>query len=137
MLDTSVCFETSAGFHKGRQKGAGLRFPVSLVAIAGALGVLFSIFMPNQASAQLMTLPGKFDVAASGAATYTIAISAPPGTAGMVPSLSLEYNSQNGNGLLGVGWSLAGLLSVGRCPQTRAQDGQTGGVTFTSTDRFC
>ena len=87
--------------------------------------------------AQMMSLPGKFDVNASGAAAYNIAISVPPGTAGMVPSLALEYNSQSGNGLLGVGWSLSGLLSVGRCAQTMAQDGVRGGVTFTSTDRFC
>jgi hypothetical protein len=67
-------------------------------------------------SAQMMTLPGKFDVAASGAATYTILLSVPSGTAGMTPSLEIEYNSQAGNGLLGVGWSLSGLLSIGRCP---------------------
>jgi len=58
----------------------------------------------------------------------------------MVPSLKLSYSSQNGNGILGMGWSLSGLLSIGRCAQSLAQDGQRGGITYnmtSATDRFC
>src|SRR5579883_2069856 len=126
-------FPTFSHFWKAADAGLGKARVVAIAALVG----LASAIAPEAASAQLMTLPGKFDVAASGAATYTIAISTPPGTAGMVPSLSLEYNSQSGNGLLGVGWSLAGIVSLGRCPQTIAQDGVHGAVTFTATDRFC
>jgi hypothetical protein len=61
----------------------------------------------------------------------------PPGTAGMAPELALTYSSQSANGLLGVGWSLSGLASIGRCPQTFAQDGVRVGITFTNSDRFC
>src|SRR4029077_17562705 len=50
---------------------------------------------------------------------------------------SLSYNSQSGNGIVGVGWSLLGLLSIGRCPKTVVQDGVSGAVTFANTDRFC
>ena len=84
-----------------------------------------------------MTLPGKFSVGSSGSAAYDISIALPPGTAGLTPSLSIEYNSQGSNGLLGVGWSLGGLPSIGRCPQTVAQDGALGSVTFSTSDRFC
>jgi len=84
-----------------------------------------------------MTLPGKFSVGSSGSAAYDISIALPPGTAGLTPSLSIEYNSQGTNGLLGVGWSLGGLPSIGRCPQTVAQDGALGAVTFSTSDRFC
>jgi Salmonella virulence plasmid 65kDa B protein/Insecticide toxin TcdB middle/N-terminal region/FG-GAP-like repeat len=84
-----------------------------------------------------MSLPGQFAVNQTGAATYTIPIAVPPGTAGMIPSLSLEYNSQSTNGLLGVGWTLGGLPSIGRCPQTIAHDGVSGGINFDANDRFC
>jgi hypothetical protein len=39
--------------------------------------------------------------------------------------------------LAGVGWSLAGLPTVSRCPQTLAQDGAIGHVAFDANDRFC
>ncbi len=94
-------------------------------------------FVIISASAQPMMLPGQFDVSPTGAALYTVPIEAPPGTAGMSPALTLDYNSDAGNGLLGVGWNLGGLPSIGRCPQTVAQDGVKGRVDFTASDRFC
>src|SRR5487761_396995 len=73
-----------------------------------------------------------------GAATYSVPIAVPPGRAGMQPSLSLSYSSRGGNGDLGVGWSLGGLSAITRCPATKAQDGFTQGVTYSSTyDRLC
>jgi hypothetical protein len=84
-----------------------------------------------------MATPGEFRVSETGAATYTIPIQAPPGTAGMEPKLALVYNSQAGNGLLGVGWSLSGLSVIHRCPRTMAQDGVRGGVNYDANDRFC
>ena len=87
--------------------------------------------------AQGMAVPGKFGVGATGAAAYTIPIAVPPGTAGMIPSLALAYSSQGGNGLLGMGWMLDGLPSIGRCPRTLAQDGVRGTVKYDANDRFC
>ena len=55
----------------------------------------------------------------------------------MTPALSLNYNSNVGNGLFGRGWSLAGLSVITRCPQTIAQDGRPGGVNLDDNDRFC
>ena len=98
---------------------------------------LLVVAVPQSSFAQSMTLPGKFSVGSSGSATYNVPIALPPGTAGLVPSLSLEYNSQGSNGLLGIGWALGGLPSIGRCPQTVAQDGALGAITFNSSDRFC
>ena len=88
-------------------------------------------------SAGNMSLPGSFAVSPTGAATYSIPIALPPGTAGVDPSLSLDYNSNVGNGLLGIGWSLSGLPSITRCSRTMAQDGAVSGVNYDANDRFC
>ncbi|MES2353055.1 MAG: FG-GAP-like repeat-containing protein [Pseudomonadota bacterium] len=84
-----------------------------------------------------MVTPGQFSVSESGAATYSIPIQTPPGTAGIEPKLALTYNSQGGNGLLGVGWSFSGLSAIARCPRTMAQDGFRGSVNFDTNDRYC
>ena len=81
--------------------------------------------------------PASFGVTESGGASYTIPIRVPPGVAGMEPKLALSYNSQSGNGLLGMGWNLGGLSAITRCPKTTAQDTVGGRVDFDSNDRFC
>lgn len=105
----------------------------SFIALVVALGSL----AVGTASASVMAIQGSFAVSPSGAATYTIPVQVPPGVAGIEPNLTLVYNSQGGNGLLGVGWSMAGLSNITRCPQTRIQDSAITGVNFSSTDRFC
>lgn len=82
-------------------------------------------------------LEGVFDVSPTGAATYTIPIEVPPGINGLQPNLALTYNSQSGNGMLGMGWALSGLSEITRCPQTLEQDGKVGGINFDASDRFC
>ncbi len=72
-----------------------------------------------------------------GAATYTIPIQLPPGRQGMQPAISVNYSSRGGNGVLGMGWSMSGLSSVHRCPQTVAQDTMLDTVTFDDSDRLC
>ncbi|MEQ1639045.1 MAG: SpvB/TcaC N-terminal domain-containing protein, partial [Methylococcales bacterium] len=59
------------------------------------------------------------------------------GTAGMAPTLSLSYNSNGGNGLLGMGWGIDGLSQISRCPKTIIQDGAMGGVNYTTADKIC
>ncbi|WP_238541158.1 FG-GAP-like repeat-containing protein, partial [Polaromonas sp. CF318] len=81
--------------------------------------------------------PNQFSVSEGGSATYRIPIQVSPGVAGMEPKLELAYNSQGGNGLLGVGWSLSGLSTITRCPRTMAQDGVRSGVKFDMNDRYC
>jgi len=88
-------------------------------------------------SASVGTIPGEFSVNGNGGATYTIAIEVPPGIKGVQPNLAVVYDSQQGNGLLGVGWQLAGFSAIARCNQTIASDGHRGGVNFDDDDRFC
>ena len=105
-------------------------------ALAAFAVLLWGGLVGLPAAAQ-MQVPGSFAVGPTGAAIYSIPIRVPPGTAGMAPSLSLSYSSQGGNGIVGMGWVLGGLPSIGRCPQTIAQDGVVGGVTFTTGDPLC
>lgn len=94
------------------------------------------LFAWAQAQAQ-MHVPASFSVSESGAAGYTVPLQVPPGTAGMEPKLALSYSSQGGNGHVGVGWNLAGLSVITRCPRTMAQDGVRGAVRFDLDDRYC
>ena len=81
--------------------------------------------------------PGSFAVSPSGAATYSIPIQVPPGVGGMQPNLSLNYNSQGGNGIAGVGWGIGGLSAITRCGATIDRDGYKGGVDLTTSDKYC
>jgi hypothetical protein len=76
-------------------------------------------------------------VESSGAAKYTIPIAVPSGVGDLEPRLSIMYDSQAGRGIASTGWSLEGVPSVKRCPQTKRQDGKRGGITLTGEDRFC
>jgi hypothetical protein len=96
----------------------------------------FGLFTPQQTQAAFFT-PGQFDVGPSGAASYTVPIAVPPGTGGMAPSLALAYNSQGGNGLLGMGWNLSGLSAITRCPKSLVQDGVKEGINYDSADKYC
>jgi Salmonella virulence plasmid 65kDa B protein len=79
----------------------------------------------------------QFSVTETGAATVSIPIQVPRGIGGMEPQLSLNYSSGAGNGLLGIGWTLAGPSAITRCPKTIQHDGVRGAVKFQSGDRFC
>lgn len=80
--------------------------------------------------------PGSHSVTPTGAAAYDIPIQLPPGTAGIAPSLSISYNSQSGNGLLGMGWNISGLSAITRVPNTIYHTGEVKGVQLDVTDVY-
>src|SRR5690349_13670785 len=80
----------------------------------GSLAVVAWVWSSTAVLSQGMTLPGRFAVSPMGAATYTIPIGVSPGVAGLAPSLQLTYSSHASNGILGWGWSLSGLPTIGR-----------------------
>src|SRR5258707_1068210 len=112
------------------ERRAVTRFCVFLI------GFLPSFVSFGQATVAGST-PGSFRVTETGAAEYRIPIQVPPGVASTEPRLALVYNSQAGNGLLGVGWNLEGLSAITRCPRTMAQDGVRGGINYDANDRYC
>jgi RHS repeat-associated core domain len=79
---------------------------------------------------------GQFGVSPTGAATYTIPIECSPGINGMHPSVSIVYNSQLTDGLLGRGFDLAGISCITRVSHGLYYDGDTHGVSFDGKDRF-
>ena len=68
----------------------------------------------------------------NGTASYSIPISIPPGTNGIVPSVSVSYNSFVGNGLLGQGWSLSASSMITRVGKSIFHDGAIDAVNLNS-----
>lgn len=66
---------------------------------------------------------GMFNVSAIGCANYSIPINVPAGLNNLQPNLAISYNSQAGNGLLGMGWNLNGLsaITMGQIPNYDAE----------------
>lgn len=85
----------------------------------------------------LASLGGEFRVNEAGAATYTVPLALPAGTAGVAPELALSYSSQSGVGNMGLGWALSAGGNISRCRQTLQVDGQTQPIKFSNSDRFC
>lgn len=103
----------------------------SLVLASGAL------CLPILIAAQNSVSPGQFQVTDAGAASYTIPLYTAPAAGNLDVNLALQYNSQSGNGVFGVGWSLTGVSSITRCPKTIAEEGVRQGVKNDNSDIFC
>ncbi len=93
----------------------------------------------SSSSSKVGATAGSFRVVESGSASYSVPILTAPASGGVAPQVSLNYNSQSGNGEVGVGWSIGGVSAISLCPQTIEQDGISGsrGIKLDGTDRFC
>lgn len=79
---------------------------------------------------------GVFNVSESGAATYTLPFDLPEGINGMQPSLGLVYNSQNGNGVAGMGVSIYGTSVITRTAKDIYHNGTAKGISYTDNDSY-
>ncbi len=66
---------------------------------------------------------GIFSVNELGQASYIIPLEFPGGIGSMTPDISIVYNSNGGDGILGPGWSLGGLSVINLVPANRYYDG--------------
>src|ERR1700743_3792299 len=83
------------------------RCPKALVAAIAWLFACLVLAGPAGAdSVPKVNIPASFSVSATGAFSYSVPLAVPPGRAGMLPALSLDYSSQNGDGLEGIGFVL-------------------------------
>jgi RHS repeat-associated protein len=84
------------------------------------------------------TVMGSANVTPSGAAVYQISIQIPNGVNGMQPEISIVYNSQSGNGLLGYGWNLAAFSVISRTGKNHYYDGNglAAAPNLTSSDNL-
>ncbi|MBB1139132.1 RHS repeat-associated core domain-containing protein [Myroides sp. WP-1] len=79
---------------------------------------------------------GQLEVGPTGGALYTIPLQVAKGVNALTPQLSFVYNSQAGNGVVGLGWAVAGVSTINRIASTQYHDGEISGVNFSETDRF-
>lgn len=91
---------------------------------------------PIVATTPVGYLPAATSVSPTGEYRISVSLDVPPGRAGMVPSVSLNYGSSGSDDVAGVGWTLSATSLIARCASTHAADGQTDGVDFTD-DRLC
>lgn len=91
---------------------------------------------PTGNSPEIGNTTGELSVNLSGGATYNIPIIVPPGINNVTPNISLNYNSQSGNGIVGYGWNLAGISSISRVAATKYHDNFIDPVDFNNLDRF-
>ena len=113
-----------------------LRYGSAAAAALGCIALVFSGLALAQQTTVVGTIAGEFDVDAGGAATYSIPIALPPGAGGIAPEIGIAYNSQDGDDLLGVGFSVSGISQISRCPATLEQDGYWGAIGFDTKNRF-
>ena len=79
---------------------------------------------------------GSLSVNDSGAAVYSINISAPNGGS-LTPSIGVSYNSQSGGyGLVGYGFNITGISAITRGGNDLFHDGRKSGITYTASDNF-
>jgi RHS repeat-associated protein len=82
------------------------------------------------------TPAGQAGVSPTGAAIYQIPIEAPKGINNFQPDISIVYNSQSGNGLLGYGWNLSGTSVIARTGKTYYHDGSPAAPNLSNTDNL-
>jgi RHS repeat-associated protein len=91
---------------------------------------------PTGTSQVVGVTAGELSVSLSGGAKYDVPILVPKGLNGIEPKISISYNSQAGNDILGYGWRINGVSSITRIASTIYHDGVNREVKYDTQDRF-
>jgi YD repeat-containing protein len=94
--------------------------------------ILALSLLPQIASAAVVVgkTEGTFAVSVKGAATYTIPLTIQKGMSDFKPELSLVYDSQDGNGIMGLGWSIKGMHTISTVSKCQYFDGTNQGTAY-------
>ncbi|MBL7868456.1 MAG: VCBS repeat-containing protein [Flavobacterium lindanitolerans] len=95
-----------------------------------------SVGSPTGTSSEVGLTEGQLSVSLSGGANYDLPITVPPGINGVIPQISLSFNSHGGNGLAGYGWNISGISTITKIPSTKFHDNEIDAVDFDYSDRF-
>ncbi len=103
-----------------------------------AIVTMLLAFVPCRISAQnsVGSPKGAFTVSPSGAATYSVSIDMPEPANGLKPDISITYNSQAGNGIVGYGCNISGISAITRGAKDIYHDGQANRIQNTNNDAF-
>ncbi len=82
------------------------------------------------------TIEGSLDVSSTGSLSYDIPLKMVPGTSGVAPSLSIGYNSQGPDGIMGQGFYLNGLSAIKRVSKNYFNDDIVSGIDYYSNDNL-
>ncbi len=119
------------------------QFSCVIKSILVSILLLLGLTIGTQAAQVVGTTSAKFGVTPGGAASYSIPIAMPKGTADMQPKLALQYNSRDRNSVMGVGWKVTGLSYINRCATNLYMDDPENGgvgidpVDYDDNDKFC
>lgn len=135
VCEASTSIKLLNGLHCNPEKGNSVIFRIDRYGVfppdAGVIGGPPSSGQDGVVGA----IAGELNVNDIGAAVYSIPIMMPKGIGKMTPAISVTYNNQSKNGLLGWGWDLSGLSSIVRVGETFYYDGSTTPINF-NDDRF-
>lgn len=96
--------------------------------------------VPTSISVNTNNLVGEITIISketeTGAKAYEVPLELPQGMNNFAPQLSLYYNSQKGNSVLGKGWSLNGVSEIVRGNRTFYYDGIAEGIIMNAEDAF-
>jgi hypothetical protein len=93
--------------------------------------------LPRVPTVSAGTVAGSFAVGSDGAATYRMPLRVPPGRAGLEPQLALQYDSNGGEGMLGLGFQLQGFSQIARCGSFMNEDGKIREIRYDDQDHYC
>lgn len=108
--------------------------------ITGYTSNISNPILPNTAQIDKTKAVGEIEIKSgmtpTGAKTYEVPIKVFPGMNGFQPNISLVYNSQSSNSVVGYGWSISGISSITRGGKNLIYDGKCEGLMMDMSDSF-